>query len=166
MAGFNPSTDSKWKIWQPVEGLGTFETIMGGAFLPNTATKPLQVPVTGASTPNGGKAGAPDLWSVAHTATGRFTVTLAPGWGGGVGSGGGGAASTFKVKGVRVELQLNAAANLSVSASSFNNAAGTFEIDVTNPNTGALTDIAANANNIIHWHLRQSIGPTASIQNN
>jgi len=166
MAGYNPSTDSKWKCWQPIECVGTFETSLAGIFLPQSTSAPLQVSVTGAKTPNGGLVAGSELWSVARLSAGKFTVTLAPQWGAGAGAGGLGAATTSKIKSIRVGLQMNSRTNLKLTISNVNTAAGTFEIDCVNPNTGIYTDIAANSNNSISFEIRTSQGGPSNVQNN
>ena len=166
MAGFNPSTDRKWQVWNDIACVGTFETCLAGTFLPQGTSAPTQAGITGAATPNGGLVSGSELWSVSRLSAGKFKITLAPQWGQGVGAGGAGVATTSKIKSINLGLQMASATNLILSLSNVNLAAGTFEIDCRSPHTATYTDIAANANNSISFDLRMSTGGPGNIQNN
>ena len=158
---FNPSTYQKTKQWYPIYSLGTFETIVGGSFLPQGSSAPV-LPTITTSASNPPYFGA-SVFSVSRTATGRFLVTLAGGWS--TTTAAQGILSASKVKTVQVSLGMYQLTQIKVSAGAFNTATGAFEVDVLDPTTGALTDIAAHANNVIFWRLRQTIGGPKNIQN-
>ena len=145
----------------PVSSLESFGVIVGGGIVCHPATAPTQVLYVAPGASGNEVAIGGDLWEVTYVATGRFKVTLlANEWSTSVLL----PVSLSTVVDINASLQLSATANLKVTVSNVNLAAGSFELDVTNPNTGVLTNPASNAGNIIHWKLRQVLGGPKTIR--
>ena len=111
----------------PLIGLKHQEcAIIGGTFYPDTAN----APTYGTCGHRG--------WSVAYTSTGLFTVTL-----------------DDKVPGILVvnqpTLQLATGADLILQLGTISLSAKTIQIRVWDISDAAVANIAANANNAIHW---------------
>lgn len=150
MAGYNPSTDSGGWVKNstaPVYSTDQTALMTGGIILPQGTSAPLQVGA-GVDAHLG-----QELWTVSRLSTGKIKVSLVNG------------ANLSKVKTIRASLQLASSTNLKVSVSTVTSSPPSFELDVVNAQTGALTDISANAANAIHWRLFQSLASAGNISN-
>lgn len=120
----------------PLHGFNAQETLLCGSFQPSSAAAPVKAPFSDTG------------WVVTHVATGRFLVKF-------IGSMGVGVASLGLLKSIKVSLQQNAVSKLMAIVKTVTGSS--FEIDIVAADTGVLTDITLNANNLIHWMLDCSL---------
>lgn len=118
--------------WQEIKALSPGLIVIGGSFAPNGASA-----VSATSRKGMG-------WSVARTGTGQFTITFND--------------KFVDLVSAIATLQLNAAAASVVQVGAWDSSAKTLILTVLTESAGALAaaDVAANANNRIHFEVKFS----------
>lgn len=111
------------RIFSQVQALDKGLKLIAGSFAPAGAGAPTAQLGTG--------------FSVTRTAAGTFQVALTDSW--------------PKLNSARVTLQLNAADKLAAQVGAVDLVAKTAVIRVVDSSTGVATDVAANANNRVHF---------------